>query len=86
MRVYKTGKDVFIISNGKPSEADCFAKIDSAGQKYADLFAAAPELLEACKLMIQWLTDSKLVAVPGDGTEYSIVTDIKQAIAKAEGN
>lgn len=48
------------------------------------------ELLEACKTLIKWLEDSNLTKTMdypwSKGVEYSMITEAKQAIKKAEGN
>jgi len=44
-----------------------------------------PELLAALSELVKWCDVSGLSAVPGDGTEYSVIRDARAAIAKAKG-
>jgi len=52
-----------------------------------------PELLEACKDILEWIDVSGLASTKSggsgvlayNGTEYNVVTQLRQAISKAEG-
>jgi len=62
-------------------------------QANAALIAAAPELLEACKDILEWIDVSGLASTKSggsgvlayNGTEYNVVTQLRQAISKSEG-
>ena len=53
----------------------------------------ADSLFEAVKTLVQWMDDSDLSHTPSgghgplayEGTEYSVVTDARRALSKAEG-
>lgn len=57
------------------------------------LISAAPDLLDALQQLVKWMDESGLAGTPDGGigpfkytgTEYSVVTDARAAIEKAEG-
>ena len=65
----------------KPGEVDANAR----------LIAAAPELLEACRLALPFLEEYRERVIKGEITgklltgDYAPVNDMRRAIAKAEG-
>lgn len=59
----------------------CFPVYTANQKANLPLIAAAPELLDACKLAAEWLED----LTRGDVDAEAELAGIKQAIAKAEG-
>lgn len=68
--------------------------IDEESHANARLISAAPDLYAACKALVKWMVDSGHAHTPAggvgafkyEGTEYSVVTDARAALAKAEGS
>ena len=65
---------IAVLAGNEGNEPDC---------PNAHLIVAA--LLEALSELVKWCDVSGLSAVPGDGTEYSVIRDARAAIAKAKG-
>lgn len=55
---------------------DCAYIVDRLNQR--------DQLVEAALAMLAWLQSSDLTSVPGEGTEYSVVTDLRAAVKNEE--
>ena len=81
-QVYDDGTALFIISAGKPREADCIAALDTAGRKHAHLIAAAPDCLRVLKL----LANCQNYCMEGGKLSYelqAVLTEAENVIATA---
>jgi hypothetical protein len=58
---------------------------DKESQEYAELFAAAPELLEACEAAFSWLDNFGADSPIEFGGEQELHDILHAAIAKAKG-
>jgi hypothetical protein len=57
---------------------------DMDSQRYADLFAAAPDMLDTLKRTARWLEETH--ASMGDECAAEVLADIETAIVLAEGS
>lgn len=80
----------FFNGGGRKFGPDCLLSAEEA-KANAVLLAAAPDLAEALRAMVKWMDDSGLskstdggvYPLQYKGTEYSVVTSARAALAKA---
>ena len=67
--------------NRKYSECAICGSVNHTNKQHIDLQDAAPELLEACKILNQWAENNHLI---GTKDEPPGIAEAQAAIAKAE--
>lgn len=76
---------MIVSRDGGKFDGACICSEVCNGNANARLIAAAPELLEACKWMLDWIEEYKSYISDGPIGDNEAYTKAQAAIAKAEG-